>query len=109
MSPQQAFLVNAVLLALFIGIPTAVIWFRSKRKLSLRASYYRGLLYCFKLIGSAFTAISGLILLFAISDQIGLSHFGYPIWSVPVVILFVIIGYTVRRIASWIQAEKFSS
>jgi hypothetical protein len=109
MSPQQNFLLSAVLLALFIGIPTAVIWLRSKRNLSLRASYDRGILYCFKLVGSSFAAIAGLILLFAISDQIGLSHFGYPIWSLPILVFFIVVGYTVRRIASSIQAEKFSS
>ena len=52
-------------------------------------------------IGLGFLSISGLNLLFALSDLVGASRFGYPAYSVLVIALFMAIGYGVWRVASW--------
>ncbi len=110
MSLPLQFLVSFALLALLVGVPTALIWLRSKRQLPLQTSYYRALAHIARLLGLAGMAIAGLILLFVLSDQVGFSHFGYPAWSIPVVVLLIFVFYGIRRIASWrLQTGRISN
>jgi hypothetical protein len=51
-------------------------------------------------IGFAIMLVSGLILLFVLGDQIGLSRFGYPAFSIPLLALLVLIGFGICRLAS---------
>jgi hypothetical protein len=107
MSLLLQFLVNFALLALLVGVPTAFIRLNSKRTLSLKISYYKALAYIFRFVGLAGMAIAGLVLFFALSDQVGFSHFGYTAWSIPVSVLFIIVSYGIRRVASWrLRADR---
>jgi hypothetical protein len=97
----EQFLINAALTRAFVAIPTIFIWLRSGRRLPLSTSYHRALLHVVRFSGLAFLSISGLNLLFAFSDLVGASCFGYPAYSVLVIALFMAIGYGVWRVASW--------
>jgi hypothetical protein len=104
---MRTFLTNLILTALLVGIPTLVIWLRSGRKLPLKTSYYRALLHVFRFSAAAIVLISGLILMFATSDLIGLTGFGYPVFSVPFLMLLILVGVGLWRITSfWIRSPK---
>jgi hypothetical protein len=95
------FLVDCALLALLVGVRTALIWLKSKRKLSLQASYHRALAHIFKLLGLVGMAVGALVPFFVLSDQIGLSHFGYLAWSILIAVFFIVVFYGIWRIGSW--------
>jgi hypothetical protein len=98
------YLVIAALLALLAGVPTVLVWLRSKRTLSLRDSYHRALLHVARLFGLVFMAIAILGLIFALAALAGVSHFGYPIFSAPLFALFFAVGYGIQRIAAqWLR------
>lgn len=44
--------------------------------------------------------ISGFCLLLALSDQMGITHFGYPLYFIPVSVLSVIVGYGIQTFAA---------
>lgn len=101
------YLVIVALLALLAGVPTALVWLRSKRTLSLRDSYHRALLHLARLFGFAFMATATLILIFALTDLAGISHFGYPIFTAPLLALFIAVGYGIQRFAAqWLRRAR---
>ena len=94
---MQGFLISSFLLAFLVGLPTIVIWLGSNRKLSLQESYFRALLHIATAVGVAAMFVSGLILLFVISDLVGISRFGYPSYSILIIVIAIAIGYGLYR------------
>ena len=106
----KQFLVSFALIALPVGGCTVLVWLNSKRKLSFETSYHRAILHLIRFVAWAFVVISGVILAFALSDQAGLSHFGYPAYSVPVIGVFMIIGYGIQSFAArWLRFDQLSN
>ncbi len=101
---MRKFLIECLLLALLVGVPTVVIWQRPHRRLTLKDAYVRSLLHVARVFSVAYMLVLGLILVFALSDLVGIGQFGYPSYSVLVVAVGIMIGYALWRLASrWLS------
>jgi hypothetical protein len=89
-----------VCMFLLVAAPSAVIWLRSGGKLSLASSFHLVGLNILRFWGIAFAAVAGLMLIVTISDQIGLSHFGHPAYSLPFEVIFTLAGFRLWHFAS---------
>jgi len=92
------FLIECLLLALLVGVPTIVIWLRSHRRLALQGAYFTSLLYLKRAFSVAWMLVLGLILAFALSDLIGASQFGYPPYAVLTMAACIMIVYGIWRL-----------
>ena len=100
MSAAVQFLESAAFLIFLVGCVTAIVWLRSKRKLPAVTSYQRAILLLIRFVGLGGMVISGFCLLLALSDQMGITHFGYPLYFIPVSVLSVIVGYGIQTFAA---------
>ncbi|MDP1749347.1 MAG: hypothetical protein Q8L22_07810 [Reyranella sp.] len=105
MSATQQFLINALATLTLVAIPAAIVYWRNKGKLSVGKSYHRGLLHLFRVMGWMFMMWGALFLPLVVTDLIGLSHWGYPWWSIFFVLAFVAFGYGLQRLMKFILRD----
>lgn len=87
---------------LLVAIPTAIVYWRNKGKLSARKSYLKGMLYVFRVLGWGFIIWGVLFLPLFITDLFGLINWGYPWWSIAFSAFLIGFGYGLQRLMRFI-------
>lgn len=98
-------LTNVVGSLVLVGIPAAIVYWRNKGRLSVAGSYHRGLLYLFRAMGWLFMIWGVLFLTLLITNLAGLSHWGYPWWTVAFSLGFGVVGYGLQRLTKFILRD----
>jgi hypothetical protein len=97
---MATFLFNCLLTAALIGIPTVVLWLRSGRRRSVSESYNLAFAHLAKWFGRIFAGVAGLICVFALTDLLSLTHFGYPGWAVLICLAMIAAGVGISVLAA---------
>jgi hypothetical protein len=66
---------------------------------SVTDSYRRALLHLVRIIGWLFIVVSVVFLPLMVMELMGVSHFGYPWWSIVLPVIQILAGYSVQRMA----------
>jgi peptidoglycan/LPS O-acetylase OafA/YrhL len=106
---MRDFLISLGLLLLLVGLSMAIVWLRSKRQLPIVTSYYRAVLLIMRFGALGIMAIAGFILILAITDQLGFTHFGYPAVAVVVLVPSLVVVYGVQHfISKLLRSPEYS-
>jgi phosphatidylglycerophosphate synthase len=97
----------AVVMSLFVATPTTIVYWRNKGRLSRRASYLRSIFYGFRVVGWMVVAMSVLIFFpLWLTDIAGLTHWGYPWWTILLLLALVALGYGFQRLAKFLLQDE---
>lgn len=108
-SATANFLPGTGLMLLLVGLPTTIVWLKSKRQLPIVTGYRRALLLLAKFSVLGGMAAACLCLIFAALDQLGLTHFGYPAVSFAAIVPAIVIGDGIQRfLAKLLRSPEYS-
>jgi hypothetical protein len=103
------FLIRTGLLLFLVGLSTAIVWLKSKRQLPIVTSYYRAVLLIMRFTMLGAMMVGGFILILAITDQLRLTHFGYPAVPIVVPVPSLLVGYGIQQlIFKVLQSPEYS-